>query len=431
MTSRDFILASAARQAQQQQMLQQQQQQQQQQQPQQQSAAYGMLGLSSVDNGYAAYGARLGAPMPSMRSFNGMRHDDRSAPSMPNHSFALSSDASALSHLNEYGDINDVYSLPLGYGGASQRDMAILSKGAGHMLPHAHAQPRIDNVPVFDMSEDFPALGSTTSKASSALNGTTSATARNLQAPQHYGPQPGLIIRNNEVEFPALGSTVGDRIGDSRGIGYASMVSHAQQQQQQQQHQQQQQSPEQQPAPIGSSAARSSSKSKFGLQGLLGVIRMTDPDRNTLALGTDLTTLGLNLNSADVLYPTFASPWADAPSRREPDYILPYCYYRQPPALKTSHFSKFQLETLFYVFYNMPKDMLQVFAAKELYAREWKYHPELKLWFARPSDVAMAQLGYAAGTYVYFDTSTWERRVYPREHSDALTFMSDEEITMM
>ena len=32
----------------------------------------------------------------------------------------------------------------------------------------------------------------------------------------------------------------------------------------------------------------------------LAVIRMTDPDLNTLALGTDLTTLGLNLNSTEV-----------------------------------------------------------------------------------------------------------------------------------
>ena len=36
---------------------------------------------------------------------------------------------------------------------------------------------------------------------------------------------------------------------------------------------------------------------RFGLLGLLGVIRMSDPDLTTLALGTDLTGLGLHLNS--------------------------------------------------------------------------------------------------------------------------------------
>jgi hypothetical protein len=30
-----------------------------------------------------------------------------------------------------------------------------------------------------------------------------------------------------------------------------------------------------------------------------------------LALGTDLTSLGMNLSSAEPLFPLFASPWAD------------------------------------------------------------------------------------------------------------------------
>jgi hypothetical protein len=38
------------------------------------------------------------------------------------------------------------------------------------------------------------------------------------------------------------------------------------------------------------------------------------------ALGTDLTTLGLNLNSPDQLHKTFASPWADGPLKAEPDF---------------------------------------------------------------------------------------------------------------
>lgn len=37
----------------------------------------------------------------------------------------------------------------------------------------------------------------------------------------------------------------------------------------------------------------------YGLLGLLGVIRMTNPDRSMLALGSDLTTLGLDLNTAE------------------------------------------------------------------------------------------------------------------------------------
>jgi CCR4-NOT transcription complex subunit 2 len=58
----------------------------------------------------------------------------------------------------------------------------------------------------------------------------------------------------------------------------------------------------------------------YGLLGLLSVIRMTDADRNRLALGSDLTVLGLNLNSNDNLYSTFGGPFSDQPATREPHY---------------------------------------------------------------------------------------------------------------
>lgn len=157
-------------------------------------------------------------------------------------------------------------------------------------------------------------------------------------------------------------------------------------------------------------AAGSALSGDYGLLGLLGVIRMSDADRNALALGSDLTTLGLNLNSSEHLYSTFAGPWSDAPTTREPQYQLPMCYYMQPPALKTGHLSKFQLETLFYIFYALPKDVLQAYAAQELYAREWKYHVDLKLWFKRASPAD----GVPVTTiqYIYFDINTWERRMF-------------------
>ena len=53
---------------------------------------------------------------------------------------------------------------------------------------------------------------------------------------------------------------------------------------------------------------------------LCQVLRMDQPDPTTLAMGTDLTTLGLNLNSPEQLYRTFASPWADRPLDPEPDF---------------------------------------------------------------------------------------------------------------
>ena len=167
---------------------------------------------------------------------------------------------------------------------------------------------------------------------------------------------------------------------------------------------------------------------------------MTDPDLNTLALGTDLTTLGLNLSSTEVLYATFAYPAAAAsPCIAGPaDYVLPYCYYMQPPALKTSHLSKFTLETLMYIFYMMPRDTLQVYAAKELYAREWRYHKDTKLWLTRQSaGSGRRQPGTAQGgaqqqetdEYVFFDVAAWESRVFRDTHIlQPHKFLTEEEL---
>lgn len=65
---------------------------------------------------------------------------------------------------------------------------------------------------------------------------------------------------------------------------------------------------------------------QFGIVGLLTFIRAaeTDPNLVSLALGQDLTALGLNLNSPDNLYPTFGGPWAEQPCRpQDLDFHVP------------------------------------------------------------------------------------------------------------
>jgi CCR4-NOT transcription complex subunit 2 len=99
------------------------------------------------------------------------------------------------------------------------------------------------------------------------------------------------------------------------------------------------------------------------------------------------------------------------------------CYYNQPPVLKTTHLSKFQLETLFFIFYAMPKDVVQAYAAQELYLREWRYHMDLKLWFKRQNE---GQLG--TPQYIYFDINTWERRLFGGNSSGVSSgFMGEDE----
>ena len=68
---------------------------------------------------------------------------------------------------------------------------------------------------------------------------------------------------------------------------------------------------------------------QFGMIGLLTFIRAaeTDPNLVSLALGADLTTLGLNLNSEVNLFPTFGGPWAETPCRpQDIDFHVPHEY---------------------------------------------------------------------------------------------------------
>lgn len=127
-------------------------------------------------------------------------------------------------------------------------------------------------------------------------------------------------------------------------------------------------------------------------------------------MGMDLTTFGLNLNAPDSLYLSFASPFADA-TQSEPPFTIPQCYNLHPPALKTEHLSKFHLETLFYMFYQLPRDILQACAAQELYRRDWRYHAELRLWLKPRTPQELSQ-AHPTVQFVYFDAKAWEVRLF-------------------
>ncbi|KAB2068029.1 hypothetical protein ES319_A08G002600v1 [Gossypium barbadense] len=157
--------------------------------------------------------------------------------------------------------------------------------------------------------------------------------------------------------------------------------------------------------------ATQSNPDPFGLLGLQSVIKMTDPDLTSLALGIDLTTLGLNLNSSENLHKTFRSPWSDEPAKGDPEFTVPQCYYaKQPPALHQGYFSKISVDALFYIFYSMPKDEAQLYAANELYNRGWFYHKEHRSWFIRVPNVEplVKTNTYERGSYHCFDPKSFE-----------------------
>ncbi|TPX30926.1 hypothetical protein SmJEL517_g05617 [Synchytrium microbalum] len=161
------------------------------------------------------------------------------------------------------------------------------------------------------------------------------------------------------------------------------------------------------PASLSSNGNPPNPTVRFGVLGLLDVIRMTDRDLNMLALGQDVTSLGLSLSSADNLYSTFMSPFSETPSLgAEPQFHLPPCYnLPQPPPPSISKISSFSDETLFYVFYALPRDAAQEAAAQELYNRNWRYHKEFRLWLTKEpgSEVLQKGAGFERGIYVFFD----------------------------
>ncbi|XP_024157365.1 probable NOT transcription complex subunit VIP2 isoform X2 [Rosa chinensis] len=238
-----------------------------------------------------------------------------------------------------------------------------------------------------------------------------------------------LLHLHGSDMFPSSHSTYHSQTSGPPGIGLrplnsantvSGMGSYDQLIQQYQQHQNQSQFRLQQMSPVNQSFRDQGIKSMqtsqsapdpFGLLGLLSVIRMSDPDLTSLALGIDLTTLGLNLNSTENLHKTFGSPWSDEPAKGDPEFSVPQCYYaKQPPALHQGYFSKFSVETLFYIFYSMPKDEAQLHAANELYNKGWLYHKEHHLWIARvPNMEPLVKTNtYERGSYHCFDPNTFE-----------------------
>ncbi|KAE8281104.1 CCR4-NOT transcription complex subunit 2 CCR4-associated factor 2 [Larimichthys crocea] len=182
---------------------------------------------------------------------------------------------------------------------------------------------------------------------------------------------------------------------------------------------------------------------QFGMIGLLTFIRAaeTDPGMVHLALGSDLTTLGLNLNSPENLYPKFASPWASAPCRPQdigefvtlsglkPNVFSVQCVQcsvlcpqtsTSPQILTNIHIrdklaaiklSRYGEDLLFYLYYMNGGDLLQLLAAVELFNRDWRYHKEERVWITRAPGMepTLKTNAYERGTYYFFDCLNWRK----------------------
>ncbi|UZJ53419.1 hypothetical protein CBS101457_002739 [Exobasidium rhododendri] len=155
---------------------------------------------------------------------------------------------------------------------------------------------------------------------------------------------------------------------------------------------------------------------RFGLLGLLNIIKMQDPDLSMLAMGSDLQLMGMSLDSSDALSSSFVTPWSEnstaASLQIEPDFHLPSCYNVQTPPPPQSKVATFSDETLFFIFYSTPRDILQEVAAQELYNRNWRfYRGGLNLWLTKEENVQPTHKDLRAekGMYIFWDPVSWSK----------------------
>jgi len=177
----------------------------------------------------------------------------------------------------------------------------------------------------------------------------------------------------------------------------------------------------------GESGDGTTSQALYGTAGLLSLLQAGRGDRDSLGLvlGENLASTGLALPSPEFLHTSFANPWGTEPVALEPTFYLPSCYRLPSPSLRREHLQKFDYTTLMYMFYALPRDMLQAFAAQELFYREWRYHKDHKLWF-KPEKVEEAG-GRSKQVLMYFDAGAWEKKTFVGPNPSAQGWLSEEE----
>ncbi|KAI7832618.1 Not1 N-terminal domain, CCR4-Not complex component-domain-containing protein [Gamsiella multidivaricata] len=103
----------------------------------------------------------------------------------------------------------------------------------------------------------------------------------------------------------------------------------------------------------------------------------------------------------------------DAADTERPKFYTPKnpyptpSYYPQtpPPGLfeNPAIFEKFDIDTLFFIFYYQQGTYQQYLAARELKKQSWRFHKQYLTWFQRHEEPKAITDDYEQGTYIYFD----------------------------
>ncbi|KAF0749223.1 CCR4-NOT transcription complex subunit 2-like isoform X1 [Aphis craccivora] len=162
-------------------------------------------------------------------------------------------------------------------------------------------------------------------------------------------------------------------------------------------------------------------RDQFGIIGHLVSMRAVEYDRkfSTLTYGHDLTSLGMNLNSPENIYTTFAGPFESAPlGPHNIDFDVPPEYRVQDKIkdkLAPINLSKYKEDLLFYLFYTHFGEVMQMSVSDELRTRGWCYHTGYRVWFTPESESIKLDKNSTNkhGVFYVFDPQLW--RKVPRE----------------
>ena len=100
---------------------------------------------------------------------------------------------------------------------------------------------------------------------------------------------------------------------------------------------------------------------------------------------------------------------------------LPNSFYNKQ-FLTPNHFSKFSEETLFYIFYYLPRDSLQIYAFDELIKRKWRFHVEYNIWFNENDEKFTENVTEKDKGYNFFNPHEWKTMKYVYDPIDPKAF---------
>lgn len=89
---------------------------------------------------------------------------------------------------------------------------------------------------------------------------------------------------------------------------------------------------------------------------------------------------------------------------------VPYFFPKRSPFMFSdpSFFKKFDLDTLFFIFYYSKGTVQQTYAAIRLKSFAWRFHLKYQIWFQRLDEPKLITVDYEKGEFLFFDyESTW------------------------